>query len=89
MFLAKRVKFDYPKLIAYIMHQQLSNFSTLSIFTYQSYLVYMILEWYSLSFQSMMDAEDPTPYHIIYVVHRSPFMLDVLLYGASPFSCWT
>ena len=44
MFLEKRVKFDYPKLIADTMHQQLSNFSTLSAFTYQAYLMYMILE---------------------------------------------
>ena len=44
MFLAERVKFDYPKLIADTMHEQLSNFSTLSTFTYQAYLMYMILE---------------------------------------------
>ena len=76
-FLAERVKFDYSKQIADTMHQQLSNFSTLSVFTYQAYLMYMILERYSLSFQSMMDVEDPTPYQIIYVVHKSPFMRNV------------
>ena len=77
MFLAERVKFNYPKLIADTMHQQLSNFSTLYVFTFQAYLMYMILERYSLSFQSMMDAEDPTPYQITFVVHRSPFMRNV------------
>ena len=56
MFLVERVKFDYSKLIADTMHQQLSNFSTLFVFTYQAYLMFMILERYSLSFQSMMDA---------------------------------
>ena len=25
----------------------------------------------------MVDAEDPTPYQITYVVHRSPFMINV------------
>ena len=35
IFLAKRVKFDYPKLIIDTMHEQLSNFSTLSTFIYQ------------------------------------------------------
>ena len=44
MFLVERVKFDYPKLIADTMHEQMSNFSTLSAFTYQAYLMYMILE---------------------------------------------
>ena len=39
--------------------------------------MYMILERYSLSFQSMMDVEDPTPYQITYVVHKSPFMRNV------------
>ena len=39
--------------------------------------MYMILERYSLSFQSMMDVEDPTPYQITSVVHKSPFMRNV------------
>lgn len=84
MFLKERVKFDCPKLIADTMHEQLSNFSTLSAFTYQAYLMYMILERYSLTFQSMMDVEDPTPYQITSVVHRSPFMRNV----AENFSCF-
>ena len=46
--------------------------------------MYMILERYSLTFQSMMDVEDPTPYQITSVVHRSPFMRDV----AKNFSCF-
>ena len=77
MFLAERVKFDYPKLIADTMHEQLSNFNTLSTFTYQAYLMYMILEQFSLTFQSMMDAKDPTSYHITSAVHISPFMRNV------------
>ena len=44
MFLAERVKFDYPKLIVDTINEQLSNFNTLSSFTYQAYLMYMILE---------------------------------------------
>ena len=44
----------------------------------------MILERYSLSFQSMMDAEDPTPYQITSLVHRSTFMRNV----AENFSCF-
>ena len=39
--------------------------------------MYMILERYSLSFQSMMDVEDPTPYQITSVVDRNPFMRNV------------
>ena len=84
MFLAERVKFDYPKLITDTMHDQLSNFSTLSTFTYQAYLMYIILERYSLTFQSMMDAEDPTLYQITSVVHKSPFMRNI----AENFSCF-
>ena len=84
MFLAERVKFDYPKLIVDTMHEQLSNFSTLSTFIYQAHLMYMILERYSLTFQSMMDAKDPTPYHITFVVHISPFKRNV----AKKISCF-
>jgi hypothetical protein len=32
----------------------------------------------------MMDVEDPTPYQITYVVHKSPFMRNV----AENFSCF-
>ena len=39
--------------------------------------MYMSLERYSLSFQSMMDVEDPTPYQITSIVHKSPFMRNV------------
>ena len=39
--------------------------------------MYMILERDFLSFQSMMDVEDTTPYKITYVVHISPFMRNV------------
>ena len=46
--------------------------------------MYIILERYSLTFQSMMDVEDPTPYQITYVVHKSPFMRNV----AKNFSCF-
>ena len=50
MYLSEGVKFDYPKLIADSMHDQFSNFNTLSTFKYQAYLMYMILDKFSLNF---------------------------------------
>lgn len=56
------------------MHEKFSNFNTLSAFKYQAYLMYMILDKFSLKFQSLMEPEDLTPYEIISVIHRSSFI---------------
>lgn len=74
MYLFEGVKFDYPKLIADSMHEKFSNFNTLSAFKYQAYLMYMILDKFSLDFHFLMEPEDPTPYEIISVIHRSSFI---------------
>jgi hypothetical protein len=74
MYFSKSVKFDYPKLIAYTMHDQFSNFNTLTSFKYQSYLMYLILDKFSLHFQSLLEPEEPTPYAVISIIHRSSFL---------------
>ena len=50
MYLLESTKFDYPKLIPDNMHEQFSNFNTLTSFKYQSYLMYLILDNFSLHF---------------------------------------
>ena len=50
MYLYEAVKFDYPKLIADTMCEQLSNFSTLTSFKYQAFLTYLILDKYAAQF---------------------------------------
>ena len=76
MYLSESVKFDYPKLIADTMHEQFSNFNTLASFKYQSYLMYLILDKFSLHFQSLFEPEEITPYDVISIIHRSPFLRD-------------
>ena len=73
MYLSESVKFDYPKLIADTMHEQFSNFNTLAYFNYWSYLMYLILDKFSLHFQSLLKQEELTPYDVISIIHRSPF----------------
>ena len=74
MYLSEYVKFDYPNLIADTMHDQFSNFNTLASFKYQSYLIYLTLDKFSLHFQYFLEPEEPTPYDVISIIHRSPFL---------------
>ena len=74
MFLSKLVKFDYPKFIANTMHEQLTNFNSLIAFKYQAYLMYLILNKYSLHFQNILEPEDPTPYDVVSIIHRASFL---------------
>ena len=50
MYLLESAKFNYPKLIADNMHEQFSNFNTLASLKYQSYLMYLIMDKFSLHF---------------------------------------
>lgn len=76
MFLSESVKFDYPKLIVDTMNEQLSNFNTLTYFKYQAYMIYLILDKYSMHFQSLLEPEQLTPYDVISIIHRSSFLRD-------------
>ena len=76
MYLSKSIKFDYPKLIADNMHEQFSNLNTLASFKYQSYLMYLILDKFSLHFQSLLEPKELIPYDVISIIHRSPFLRD-------------
>ena len=71
MSLSESVKFDYPKFIANSMHEQLTNFNSLKAFKYQAYLMYLILNKFSLHFQNLLEPEDPTPYDVISIIHRA------------------
>ena len=57
MYFSEAVKFDYPKLIAELMCEWLSNFSTLTSFKYQSFLMYLILDKYAAQFQQFLEPE--------------------------------
>ena len=76
MYFSESVKFHYPKLIEDTMHEQFSNFNTLVSFKYQSYLMYLILDTFFLDFQSLLEPEELTPYDVISIIHRSPFLRD-------------
>ena len=76
MYLSEGVKFDYPKLIVESMCEQLSNFSTLTSFNYQSFLMYLIMDKYVAQFQQVLEPEQITPYDIISIVHRASFLRD-------------
>lgn len=84
MYLSKSMKFDYPKLIVDTMSEKLSNFNTLTSFKYQSYLMYLILDKYSMHFQSLLEPEQLTPYDVISIIHRAFFLRD-LTQGFSQF----
>ena len=61
MYISESIKFDYRKLIADTMSEQLSNFNTLTSFKYQAYLMYLILDKYSMHFHSLLEPEQLTP----------------------------
>ena len=61
MYLSELIKFDYPKLIADTMNEQLSNFNTLTYFKYQAYLMHLILDKYSMHFQSLLEHNNLLP----------------------------
>lgn len=76
MYLSEAVKFDYPKLIAKSMCEQLSNFSTLTSFKNQAFLMYLILDKYATQFQEFLEPEQITPYDIVSIVYRAAFLRD-------------
>ena len=57
MYLSEGIKFDYPKLVAKSMCEQLPSFNTLTYFKYESFLMYLILDKFSLHFQSLLKPE--------------------------------
>ena len=74
MYIFESIKFDYPNLIANTMNEKLSNFNTLGAFKYQSYLMYLILNKFSLHFQNLLEPEKPTPYDVVSIIHRTSFL---------------
>ena len=48
--LSESTLFDYPKFIADSMHEQFNDFSSLTTFHYQSYVMYLILNKLSVNF---------------------------------------
>ena len=76
MYLSEGIKFDYPKLIAESMGEQMSNFNTLTSFKYQSFIMYLILDKFSNHFQQFLEPEQMNPYDIISIVHRASFPRD-------------
>lgn len=76
MYLLEGLKFDYPKLIAKSMCEQMSNFYTLTSFKYQSFRKYLILDKFYDHFQQFLEPEHMTPYDIISIVHRASFLRD-------------
>ena len=76
MYLSKSVKFDYPKLIVDTVSEQLSNFNMLTSLKYKAYLIYLILDKYSIHFQSLLKLEQLTPYEVIFIIHRYSFLRD-------------
>ena len=76
MYLSGAVKFDYPKLIAESMCEQLPNFSMLTSFKYQTFLMYLILDKYVAQFQEFLEPNQINPYDIFSIVHRDAFLRD-------------
>ena len=76
MYLSEVIKFDYPKLIVESMCEKLSNFSTLTSFKYQAFLMCLILDKYVAQFQEFLEPEQITPYDIVSIVHRASFLRD-------------
>ena len=76
MYFSDSMKFDYPNLIVDTMCEKLSNFGTLTSFKYQAYLMYLILDKYSIHFQILLEPEQLTPYDIISIIHRDSFLRD-------------
>ena len=57
IYLLEGIKFDYPKLIAESLCEQMSNFNTLTSFKYRSFLMYLILDKFSDHFQQFLEPE--------------------------------
>ena len=72
--LSEYTLFDYPKFIAYSMHEQLCDFSSLRAFRYQSYVMYLILNKFSVNFENLLDHHDLVPYGIPSIIHRNSFI---------------
>ena len=70
------VKFDYPKPISESMCEQIYNFSKVTSFKYQSFLMYLILDKYASQFKQFLELEQMTPYDNISVLHRDTFLRD-------------
>ena len=67
LFLSKSTLFNYPKFIVESIHEQFGNFSSLTTFLYQSYIMYPILDKFSVHFENLLDPQDP-------VSHRTSFV---------------
>ena len=74
LFLSKSTLFNYPKFIAESIHEEFNNFSSLTTFRYQSYIMYLILDKFSVHFENLFDPQDPVPYGIPSIIHRTSFI---------------
>lgn len=68
--------FDFPKLIAESICDQLSKLNTLSSFKCQSFQMYLILDKFSDIFQQFLEPEQLTPYEVVSIIHRVAFLRD-------------
>ena len=53
-------------------------------FKYQAYLMYLILDRFSLHFETLLEPKKLTPYEVISIIHRSSFLRDPM-HGFSKF----
>ena len=74
MSLSESASFDYPKSVANYMHEHFINFSSLTAFHYQSYIMYLILNKFSINFENLMDPQVSIPYGIPSIIHRTSFV---------------
>ena len=74
LFLFESTLFDYPKFIAESIHEKFNNFPSLTTFRYQSYIMYLILNKFSVNFENLLDPQDPVPYGIPSIIHRTSFV---------------
>ena len=74
MSLSESASFDYPKSVANYMHEHFINFSSLTAFHYQSYIMYLILNKFSINFENLMDPQVSIPYGIPSIIHGTSFI---------------
>lgn len=56
------------------MHEQFTNFSSLTTFCYQSYVIYLILNKFSSNFENLLDPQDLVPYGTPSIIHITSFV---------------
>ena len=72
--LSESTMFYYPRLVANYMHGQFLDFSSFISFHYRSYVMYPILNMFYVYFESLLDHQDPIPYGIVFIIHKTSFI---------------